>query len=60
MRGSSGQADAAVKCLVFTRTRISCRLLALALEEQGLQGVRYIVGSNDGRNAGGASFGADS
>ena len=45
-----------MKCLVFTRTRISCRLLALALEEQGLQGVRYIVGSNDGRNAGGASI----
>ena len=46
-----------MKCLVFTRTRVSCRLLAEALQEQGLQGVRYVVGSNEGRNAGGASSG---
>lgn len=45
------QADGGdMKCIVFTRTRALCQLLAMVLEsEEGLPGVTYVVGGNDCR-----------
>ncbi|CAL1164996.1 unnamed protein product [Cladocopium goreaui] len=44
------QADGDMKCIVFTRTRALCHLLAMVLEsEEELPGVTYVVGGNDCR-----------
>eukprot|EP00435_Cladocopium_sp_Y103_P045644 s194_g13.t1 len=41
-----------MKCIVFTRTRALCQLLAMVLEsEEGLPGVTYVVGGNECRTS---------